>query len=164
MAVGKRPGWATAFLRETVIPYNGKECLFWPYARNSAGYAQVGSGGKTALLTRIVCEERHGPPPTPEHEAAHSCGKGHDGCISPVHLSWKTHIENMADTLKHGTHNRGERCGTSKLTETEAREIIAMRGVESQRKLAARFGVSQQTVGAIHTGRNWAWLYQEIAP
>jgi hypothetical protein len=64
----------------------------------------------------------------------------------------------MADTLIHGTHNRGERSGSAKLTEPEVREILALKGVELPTKLAKRFGVTYQTITSIHNGRNWAWL------
>ena len=145
------------FIHEVAVHHTGNECLQWPFGK-SQGYGRVWIDDKMVLVHRYVCELVHGAPPTPDHVAAHSCGKGHEGCISPRHLDWKTHAENKADELLHGTRNRGERQGQAKLTEAEAREILALRGVESQSKLAARFGVSQAAVGYIHMGRNWAWL------
>jgi hypothetical protein len=100
----------------------------------------------------------NGPPPTPEHEAAHSCGKGHEGCIAPGHLEWKTPAENTADRLVHGTHSRGERSYWAKLTEADVREILAMKGIIPQRKLAVRFGVTHQTIYKILRRQIWAWV------
>lgn len=92
----------------------------------------------------------------------HSCGKGHEACVAPGHLIWKTRAENEADKLEHGTSNRGERHGRAKITEAEARTILSLKGEVHQGKLAARFGVSQPTIADIHAGRRWAWLSEEI--
>lgn len=146
------------FLEEVVIPYGGSDCLTWPYGTSSGGYAQIYIGGKMVQATRYVCALVHGEPPTPSHEAAHSCGKGHTGCISPVHLRWATSAENKSDKLIHGTHNRGERQGSSKLREDQVREILALKGVETQQSIANRFGVARPTVAKIHNGTNWGWL------
>jgi hypothetical protein len=119
--------------------------------------------GKRTVASRYVCELAHGAPPTPKHEAAHSCGNGKDGCVNQNHLSWKTRTENQADRLEHGTHNRGARQGRSKLNEDDVREIIALKGKEKQRDLAKRFGVTRMTVSSIHTGKNWAWVTTDHA-
>ncbi|MGN7750604.1 hypothetical protein [Sinorhizobium sp. 22678] len=119
--------------------------------------------GERGIVSRFLCEDTKGAPPTPKHEAAHSCGNGKFGCVTKRHISWKTPAENQADRLAHGTHNRGERCGTSKLTEREAREILSLKGKESQRSIAKRFGIIQQTVSQIHSKKTWAWLSAEEA-
>lgn len=64
----------------------------------------------------------------------------------------------MADKLLHGTHNRGERHNMVKLSEEEAAQIIALKGVKTQREIAAEFGVSRHHVAKIHTGRKWSFL------
>ncbi|WP_292637037.1 hypothetical protein [Mesorhizobium sp.] len=56
--------------------------------------------GKCRRVSRLVCEEVHGPPPSPDHEAAHSCDNGDLGCATKRHLSWKTPKENTADKFK----------------------------------------------------------------
>lgn len=152
------------FIHEVALQHEGNDCLKWPFGRGPAGYGgTVIIDGKKFLVSRYICELVNGPPPTPKHEAAHSCGKGHEGCIAPEHLEWKTHTENMADTILHGTHNRGERHGCVKLTEAAVREILALKGIETQSKLAARFGVDPSTISYIHAGRRWAWLSEEVA-
>lgn len=87
------------YLHEVVLAYEGDECMPWPYGRYASGYGRI----RGSIVSRLVCEAVNGPPPTPKHEAAHSCGKGHEGCVTKGHLSWKTHAENMADTIAHGT-------------------------------------------------------------
>lgn len=97
------------FYDDVVLPYDGNDCLIWPYARNPGGYGLIRIEGTLRLVTRILCESKNGPPPSPQHHAAHYCGKGHLGCVTKDHLSWKTPKENQADRIVHGTSNRGER-------------------------------------------------------
>lgn len=141
---------------EDHVSYSGNQCLIWPFARNSLGYAICDAKLGSGFAPNVMCRMAHGEPPTPLHEAAHSCGKGNLGCMNPSHLSWKTHAENMADTLLHGTHNRGERNGMSRLTEDDVRAIRASN--DNQRVLSARFGVSQAQISAIRNHRAWKWL------
>lgn len=151
------------FINEVVLIHTSDECLIWPFGKSSGGYGKIWINGRYVIASRYVCELAHGAPPTVEHEAAHSCGRGHEACISPVHLDWKTHTENMADRLEHGTHSRGERNGRAKITEPEAREILALKGIEPPNKLAEKFGVSRPTIAHIHAGRSWAWLSEEAS-
>lgn len=145
------------FYQDVVLAYDGDECLIWPYAKAN-GYGVLTRDGKTRRAHRLVCEEINGPPPTPKHDAAHSCGKGHLACVTKGHLFWKTRAENQADRIRHGTSNRGERHGMAKLTEAEAREIRAIRSAETNTTIAARYGISHRTVSDIQTGKSWGWV------
>lgn len=136
----------------------GDECIKWPYATLPNGYGHLWVDGTDTLASRYVCEREHGPAPTPEHEAAHSCGKGHEGCINRRHLTWKTRVENNADKLVHGTHHRGERCPTVKLTELQVREILALKGKMLGREVGELYGVTRWTVFSIWKRRIWSWL------
>lgn len=149
------------FIHEVAMLHTSEDCLTWNFSKNGDGYGLLWIDGKYVVASRYICELAHGAPPTPEHEAAHSCGKGHEACISPIHLDWKTKAENQADRLEHGTHNRGERHVSSKLTESAVREILALKGIEKQRELAERFSVSLAAIAGIHAGRNWSWLSKE---
>ena len=145
------------FYRETVLTYGGDTCLIWPFSR-SVGYGKINRDGKPAWVHRLVCQEIHGPPPTPKHQAAHSCGKGHEGCVTPAHISWKSQKENESDKLIHGTHNRGERHGLAKLTEEQVIEIRNLKGKFLQKRIAEQYGISQTTVSSIHLGKHWGGL------
>lgn len=70
--------------------YSHDWCLIWPFVSKLHGYGQFGYLGKNYYAHRFMCELAHGPAPSPLHEAAHSCGRGHEGCVNPQHLSWKT--------------------------------------------------------------------------
>ncbi|MDR9777187.1 hypothetical protein RJJ65_32030 [Rhizobium hidalgonense] len=160
LAGGTSHGEPLRFTHEIAILHTGDGCLTWPFSKNGKGYGSLYVDGKPIIASRYVCELVNGPPPTPEHEAAHNCGKGHEGCIAPGHLEWKTHKENMADKVVHGTNIRvrGERHHSAKLTEAEVREIRSLKGEETERAMAARFGVSNQTIHSILRRQIWAWV------
>lgn len=140
------------------VGYEGDDCVLWPYARDENGYGKLWYKGKNVKASRAMCLEAHGEPPTPEHEAAHSCGKGHLGCINPNHIRWATMLENEHDKLLHGTVARGERNGHARLTEEDVREIRRLEGKVSRSELAARFRVSRGHIGDLQRRTRWAWL------
>lgn len=149
-------GAADRYIQTTVLTYEGDECLVWPFNRNPAGYATVARNyGGTGFVQRIVCEAIHGPAPTAEHQAAHSCGKGTDGCVTKRHLSWKTPLDNTHDKYGHGTIYVGERSHRAKLTTNEVLEIRRLVSAVSQRALSRRFGVSPQTIWCVVHRESW---------
>ena len=98
------------YIKDVVLVYENKnKCLIWPYAKNTGGYGQVWFKNKQWLVSRLVCQKINGKPPTKQHEACHSCGNGHSGCVNKHHLRWGTHSENEQDKIKHGTYFRGIR-------------------------------------------------------
>lgn len=128
--------------------YDGDDCLIWPFWRDKQGYGP----------SREMCILAHGEPPTPEHQAAHSCGNGREGCINPRHLRWATRGENQAEMVDHGNSLRGTKNYFCKLTNDQVREIRKVGYRESDSRLARRFGVSRATISNIRTGRSWGWL------
>lgn len=158
LAGGTAHGAALHYLHETVVPFTGSGCLNWPYGRIGNGYAQVTIDGKHELVSRVVCYIVYGQPPSPTHEAAHSCGKGHEGCVNPNHLRWATAVENAGDRVPHGTARRGERQNLAKLTEAQVREIRDLQGRIPQRTIAAHYGVKAGTVTSIFRRDSWAWV------
>lgn len=145
------------------------DCPKWPFFRNKYGRPTITyKGNRGKLVARVVCEMVHGAPPTPLHEAAHSCGKGHEGCFGAKCLSWKTRSENVADAIRHGTWNHGEKVIFSKLTEVQAREILKLKPASSFYSLATpiaeKYGVSQDAIAQIWLGKNWAWLERDDIP
>lgn len=156
---GRTPnGEAERYFRKVVLSHDDDNCLQWPYLRNADGYAVLSQTDGLRLVSRLTCEAMHGPPPTEIHEAAHSCGQGHSGCVAPRHLSWKTRRANLADRHEHGTDNRGERHWNVKLTEIDAIAIRSLKGKESARSLGARFGVHPSTIRSIFNNASWSWL------
>lgn len=150
------------FLTEVALKHSSDECLRWPYYIRADGRGQVRYKGRDQIASRVVCELAHGEPPTPEHEAAHSCGKGHLGCVAPGHLRWATMLENEHDKFIHGTTVRGEKSGRTTLTDEKVVEILSLRGVETQAAIAERFNISERTVRRVNSGA-WVYRMQEAA-
>lgn len=89
---------AKTYFRNTVLAYTGDECLMWPFPWSKSDYyPKIKYGAKSMKVHRAVCFEVYGPPPAGKPEAAHSCGRGIDGCCNPKHLRWASRAENMAD-------------------------------------------------------------------
>lgn len=146
------------FYRTVVMSHREDECLFWPFARNDQGYAHGWIDGALQYIHRLACEQENGSPPTAEHEAAHSCGRGHLGCVARRHLRWKTHAENIAEAVEHGSLQRGEDRWNAKLTEADVRAIRSMLGTNTQQRIADQFGISREMVSRIKRGLAWSWL------
>ena len=154
-----RPGAAREFYENVVLPYDGDDCLIWPFTRSDNGYGAWNTDRDkigVTIVSRRLCIEVYGPPPSPDHQAAHSCGRGSHGCVTKNHLSWKTRVDNDADKIVHGTTNRGERCASAKLTAADVRAIRDMPG--THKEIAKRFGVSHGAIQAIKARTRWAWL------
>lgn len=83
-----------------------------------------------------------------------------DNSLSNIYYSTQSK-NNKEDKRRDGTANMGEAHPCSKITETIAIEIIELKGKALQSKVAARFGLSQQQVSAIQTGRKWPHLQTE---
>lgn len=155
---GRSPPKSLVFLRENV-GYSGADCLAWPFGKFTGGYGMLEVNYKVWQAHRLMCTMAHGEPPSPNLEAAHSCGNGHLGCVSPRHLRWATHAENMADKIAHGTSNRSTRNGQSVLTEEDVIAIVERRRAGATFKdIGVEFGVHAQTVSSIVSGRQWSWL------
>lgn len=122
----KGRGLGIEFLR-SLISHEGDECVIWPLFRDPQnGYGRIGYLGKHYWSHRLMCEMAKGPPPSPDHEASHSCGRGHEGCVHPKHLSWKTATENQRERRIHGTHGKGQGY-RFKLTPEKVAEIRAQK-------------------------------------
>lgn len=139
------------------IKAKGRGCVKWPFSKNNEGYAQINfPGNKKHLVSRLMCKKFHGEPPSPTHVAAHSCGKGHEACIAPWHLSWKTAKANTAEMMyRHRTVSCGSKHPNAILSEKDVRRIRALAGKKSQQKIGDQYGVSQTMVSKIHRGVVW---------
>ncbi len=158
LAGGPKWGEASEYYLSTVLVYEGDECLIWPHARNKGGYGTVNFDGKKFLVSRKLCEDANGPAPSHFHEAAHSCGKGQDGCVTKRHLSWKTHADNMKDMVNHGRSPKGEKQGRVKLTEADVIEIRLLLKSVRPKEIAKLKCVSTATITSIGRSENWGWL------
>lgn len=144
------------------VDFSGDGCLIWPYARMRGGYGHLVVGKKFHPAHRLMCEFVRGPAPSPAHQAAHTCGKGHLGCVNPKHLRWATPVENAHDRIEHGTAaaTRGENHSQTFLKETQVRQMRMMvaSGIP-QKDIAILLNISRQRVNEIVKRK--AWKYAE---
>lgn len=145
---GKTSRWITKHL-----DYADEDwCLIYPFAWEEGAYPKyknLRSGMKNWVLHRLMCEYRHGLPPTPQHHSAHCCDRGIEGCVNGMHVSWKTPAENQLDRKNRGL-------GTSrKLSPEIADQIRARQGIDRPIDLAKRFNVSLRNVRFILSGQAW---------
>jgi len=74
-------------------------------------------------------------------------------------LRWGTPVENQADRLRDGTSNHGERNTQSRLNEKAVMEIRQRYDAgETQRSLAAVFGVGRMTISDLVRRKSWQHL------
>ena len=147
-------GEAIGWIRDN-SSHSDDACLLWPFATTRAGYAVVRVPGTRTMTTahRLMCELVHGPRPTDDHETAHSCGRGHLGCMNPRHLRWATHMENCKDREDHGNHKNMPK----KLSDEQVAEIKSLAQSLPQSCIADIYGVSRGHIcNVVHGNRRAA--------
>jgi hypothetical protein len=153
MRLAKPKGSGLHWLLEVALEYEGDECLRWPFSKT--GYGIVTYNGRKTRPSRVMCLMKYGAPPTTKHQAAHSCARGHEGCVNPRHLRWATPAENQNDRIAHGTSNRGKR---GKLTPEDVLWIRSAAGKMRQQDIADKFCLDQSSISYILKGTRWGWL------
>lgn len=150
-------------------------CILWTGAKAGNGYGVTSENGKQVYAHRKAWQDANGPIPS-GMVIAHKCDT--PACHNPEHLFACTQAENLADMRAKGRGNtgerhgsrtkpervaRGERVGTSKLTEDQISAIRAEyipgrpghRNPHSLSALAAKYGVAFQTISKIVNRKSW---------
>ena len=87
----------------------------------------------------------------------HKCDN--KGCVNPDHLFLGTQKDNMDDMWNKGRGNppinKGEKNGSSKLTEKEVIQIKENRKMKSVAELSILFSISKSTIRDIYSNRTW---------
>lgn len=145
--ISERVGKTRMYLEQVILPYNGSDCLIWPYSRTPQGYGQMSYKNEIIMVHRLICIVKNGIPCLEKNDAAHSCGNGRLGCVSPGHISWKSRKENMDDKYIHGTNLFGVYLKNSKLNDNAVKDmrIKYESGLFTQRKIASFYNVSLST-------------------
>lgn len=129
-------------------------CLLWPFSRGSHGYGDFRRTDGHHTVHVYICEQTHGPRPTPRHDASHSCNT--PLCANKRHLRWDTRKGNFWDKRANGTHPARENSPQAILTEVQVAEIRAVpnfRGIGPT--LGKKYGVHFNTIYAVREGRSW---------
>lgn len=142
------------------------DCWPWTGHTNERGYGTYAyAKGKAGKAHRIAFELTYGPI-TDGKIVCHFCDN--PPCCNPGHLWLGTYAENNADrqakgrtvsqfgATYSGPRPRGEAHGSAKLTEDQAREILAR--PEHNALLAREYGVSESTIGRLRRGIIWSHL------
>lgn len=153
------------FVKDAVA-FGSQDCILWPYSTNKDGYGWLSRLGEK-YAHRVAFRLANGDIAKGLH-VLHSCDT--PGCVNPKHLSVGSHKENMLDkaakgraprdTTKH-VDNRGSKHGKAVLTESDAKNIraeYALGGI-TQQQLAAKYGVSRQTVSDVIRRVGWAHVF-----
>ena len=129
-------------------------------APSSNGYLTIGVSNfgrrERYLVHRLVLRTFDGSPKS-GYEAAHLNNDRTDNRLE--NLQWVSRRENHSHKFAHGTYQRGERCGKSKLSQTEV-DTIRQRyvpgcRVNGGRPLSREFCVSQFCIQAVVTHKTW---------
>lgn len=136
--------------------HEGDECLIWPFPLGKKGRGSIRIDETQMLAARAMCIIAWGDPPFDGAEAAHSCGRGHFGCVHPGHVYWATRQQNSDDQLTQGARPRGERRWNAKITNEQALAIYA--DTRPINIVAEAHGVTVMTATNIRYGQGWAWL------
>lgn len=161
----------------------GPSCWEWQGERTrrvggELSYGRVNWEGRSQRAHRVAWELVNGPIPAGLH-VLHHCDN--PPCVNPAHLFLGTHTDNMRDMVAKGRNARptserarrmgelghavlrahpelrgraiGERNTKAKLTADQVREIRA--SDECQRRLAERYGVSNQLISQIRARLVW---------
>lgn len=110
-------------------------------------------GRRRAQASRVAYVLTHGPLSEDEY-VCHHCDN--PKCVRPDHLFAGTVVDNNADRTAKGRDARGERSGSAKLTNAQAR--IALTYPANARTTGRMFGVSKSTIQKLRQGVNWAHL------
>jgi hypothetical protein len=116
---GKTPGLADHPHQMKLTP-----CVHGKYA-----IVTLAEPRKKRYVHDLVAEAFVGDRPVGRPYVAHWDGNGLNNAVT--NLRYATNAENMADKIRHGTTNRGERCGTRKLSWAEVKQIRDLRSGRS---------------------------------
>lgn len=135
-------------------------CWEWTGARVPNGYGNISINGRVVLVHRYSYEIAYNNVLLPPYLlVCHTCDNRK--CVNPAHLFLGTHKDNSEDMVKKGRVSKGEALPQSKLTQKQVDDIRVDRafGRHSQSELARTYGVSQQTISDVLTGKIWKDSY-----
>lgn len=141
---------------------NDGGCWVWVGQLNEAGYGKITirkNGKRRSYRAHIYSWELHN-----NHQVRTNIGMvimhkcDHPYCVNPDHLSLGTHAENVRDREAKGrsVYVNGERCGRSKLTEQQVKDIrLEYASGISKSVLSRKYKISRRNITAIVERKSW---------
>ena len=127
-------------------------CWLWTAATTNYGHGRINVKGRAERAHRIAYKLEYGDFPR-DVVILHICDNPR--CVNPKHLQKGTQLENIADMRAKQRHAHGE-TSFAKLTTEDVFEIRSDN--RPQRQIAKIYGIAQQTVSAIKSGKTWQHL------
>lgn len=130
----------------------------WTGAKDTGGYGRIYLHGRIEGSNRLSWLIHFGEIPDSLF-VCHRCNN--KGCVNPNHLYLATNGQNIRDAIKDGImtfkNHDGEHNGRAILSWADVHTIRNMRSNSNTRisQLAVDFGVSEATISAVLSGRNW---------
>ena len=141
-------------LMKNMQPVTESGCWIFTGCTTWDGYGRIRHNGEVKLAHVVSYEIFKGHIPA-GLIVMHSCDVR--CCINPTHLSVGSHNDNMKDMTNKGRQAilYGADNSNCKLHDDVIDEIVSRYALEkiSQRKLASEYGVSQQLISGIITGK-----------
>lgn len=142
-----------------------ESCWIWTGAKLYGGYGRIKKElgwSKTKNISAHIASWilHYGPVPR-RLCVLHDCPNGdRPDCVNPHHLWVGTNGDNSKDMTNKGRSSYGEKNGTSKLNESQVKEILSRHIRLSPRnsnslELAKEFGVSLGHINQIARGDSW---------
>ena len=133
--------------RTTWEPNTG--CRLWMGAVNWDGYAVTATRpGYTRIVTRLLLAAV-GAEMGPGVLACHRCDQ--PGCVNVDHLFVGTHTDNVRDAARKGRTDTRRAMSAAQVVDAKSRVAAG----ETLRAVAARHGVSRQTIWNVARGHTW---------
>jgi len=145
-----------------------KGCWEWTGPIDAYGYGRFYFSGRghTEVKAHRISLQICGTKVEKGQVVMHSCDNRL--CVNPSHLGLGTHADNARDMWAKGRAasirdpqacvNVGEKNGSARLTESQVREILSLKGKERSLTLGIAYGVSQETILNIWGARAWKWV------
>lgn len=137
---------------------NDRGCWEWQGRVDRDGYGRIDINGRIYNPHRLSYLRHHGPL-IEGMVVMHACDN--PPCCNPDHLSLGTDADNHRDRTEKGRGfiARGERNGSSKLTNDQVVEIRRLRAEgASSKALAERYAISTRLVQYVCAGGRWDHL------
>lgn len=142
-------------------------CIEWTGYRYKRGYGHLVftvSGKRYSFLAHRAAYVVAHPAVSDDLFICHSCDN--PPCFNAAHLFAGSHSDNIADAVAKHRHRHGESHSFAVLTEAQVIDARARYGAHemSQDQLAARLGVSRQTMQEALVGETWRHVPGAIIP